>query len=775
MKIFVKILGNLIIALLFSIFLTPCSFADNLVISGDQIITIDSDYTQVGDILIQDSGTLVVKNGATLNANGYDIGIKGNGALKIENGKIIANKLTLNDDANLDMAQNSKLELNRFISNNRTNITIKKSKISTNYLNVNSKFIDVSSGEVISFTTSSFKVQSFSVSNSTIKGLSIFIETLSETSIKSSVLDGISYIGSPSLHILNSSVKTNSFKANCTSKISITNSTISGFSSFDSSDISFLNSKVDGWLLINSPVVYISISEINRLSSIKANEFFVNNSKILGTKRLNMNISKISIQNSMISRVSSIRANEFTLDNSEILGESSLNINSLNIYIYTSKINTNKGNDGEPIWKKSRRVDGRDGGDSFLSIRSEYNLTISDSKISSGSGGNGGHGSSLGGDGGNGAHSYLFIESKSYLWISNSEMNSGNGGIGSGGRDMGYHGTYGGDGGVGGDSFSSIKSEYNLTISDSKISSGNGGDGGKGACAQKDGGDGGHSSLIIKSESNLGISNSEIFGGNGGEGGLSRGIDGIDGRSSLSITSQNIAMSDTTFNKPFDAIKNNTIAHLTNTALYSINVADNAVVYKYAYVILKVTDKLGNPVSNAKIDVLFYLNETTYKSGISDSNGIAKIPVLSDIITIQGDEFVGNYKVVAYYQNHISTKKGVEMKSNKNIELNFSELLIKPKITPIPDKIELQPLLLEAQVSIKEANTIFADTSEAERLLEQAYEYAEKNELPYAIEYAFRAKESAEKAKKTRTLQYIGIPIFIAISLIIFRVIRTKR
>jgi len=43
--------------------------ASDLVISGNQVITIDSDYTQAGNIFIRDSGTLIVKNGATLTAS----------------------------------------------------------------------------------------------------------------------------------------------------------------------------------------------------------------------------------------------------------------------------------------------------------------------------------------------------------------------------------------------------------------------------------------------------------------------------------------------------------------------------------------------------------------------------------------------------------------------------------------------------------------------------------------------------------------------------------
>ncbi len=799
-----NIVCHSIIATALFILLSPSSsLADNLVISGDQITTIDSDYTQVGDILIQDSGTLIVKNGATLTANGYSLTLKGKGTLKIENGVLKANKLSLYDDSKLDMAQNSNLELDNFLSKNQTNIKIKNSKISTSSFSSTGSEISISSGEITSSSAVSLNVQSFSIYNSTIKGAPISVESPSTVSIEGSVLDGISYISCPSLYVSNSNIRGTSLKINCVSEISVLKSIISGVSSITANDFSISdNSKIEATSLnIEASKITTTNSNISGVSAIKAGDFSVSDYSKIEATSLNIEASTISIKNSNITGVSSIKADDFSISNgSKILGRSSLDINSSKIYISYSEISNDNGGRGT-----SNDDYGGIGGYSYLSIGSEADLFIYNSKISSGSGGRG----EAGLNGGNGGHSFLSISSESNLFIYISEISTGNGGDGGYGPYMRAGDPngrlFGGEGGDGGYSSLSLASKSNLSITNSKINSGKGGYGGLGLCK---GGNGGYSSVSIASKSNLSITNSEIKDGNGGGGGgghcagdtngdygtsyfsitseadlsitnseISKSYDGYgSGRSNsfASINFQQLYVIDTIFNRPFEVIKNNRKAYFTNTILPSINVADNAIAYKYLYIISDVTDKLGHPVNNAKVDVLYYLNETTYKSGTTDLNGTAKIPVLSNIITSQGDQFLGNYKIVAYYQNHITSKKGVEMKSNQNVALNFSDLVVEPvsvlrTTDNITESIELLTLISGAQASIKKANQIFADTSEAEKLLQQAQEFKEKNELPYAVENAFRAKKSAEEAKNIRMIEYFGGFIILIIALILYK------
>ena len=556
----VKSICTLLIAIGLLMQFSPICVADDLVISGDQIITIDSDYTQVGDILIQDSGTLIVKNGATLTASGYDITVKGKGTLKTEEGILKADKVSLYNDAKLDMTQNSKLELSDFGAENQASITIKNAKISTESFDTSCKNIELSLGGVISSSSVSINVQSLSVADSTMKGSPISIESPSTVSIKNSVIDCISIISCPSIYISEDS------------KVEVVS--------------------------IDSSKVNISNSEINRVASIKANDFSISdNSKIVGGESLNIGLFKGLISDSEI-------CNDHCADSSY----------------------------------------GIAGGDSSLSITSGTSLSISNSKISSGRGGRGGRGFSG-------------------VW------------------------SRPGDGGDGGDSSLSISSDSTLSISNSKISSGDGGWGGDegssdGAYGHGDGGDGGDSSLSISSDSTLSISNSKISSGNGGNGGHGRG--GSSGSCSLCIIFQELTATDTIFNKHLDCFNDSRVAYLTNVSIPSITAKDSAIVNKYLYITAKVTDKLETPVSNANVDVLYYLNETTYKSKTTDSSGIAKIPVLSNIITSQGDKFVGNYKVIADYQDYTTSKTGVEMKGNRNINLDFPELVI-PKAQQVRD------------------------------------------------------------------------------------------
>lgn len=113
----------------------------------------------------------------------------------------------------------------------------------------------------------------------------------------------------------------------------------------------------------------------------------------------------------------------------------------------------------------------------------------------------------------------------------------------------------------------------------------------------------------------------------------------------------------------------------------------------------------------------------------------------------------------------------MEVKSSQDIALNFSELVVPSRIgIGSNESIELQSLMSVAKSSIEDAAQILADTSEAEKLLQLAQEFKEKNEIPYATEYAFRAKESAENAKDIRIKEYFGGFIMILIiGLIVYK------
>jgi len=534
---------------LFLTSISPVNAAD-IVVSGNEVITIDSDYTQTGNILIQDSGTLIVKNSATLTTSGYDITVKGHGTLKIENGVLKANKMSLHDDAALEMTKNSKLELNEFLAKDRTNIALKNAEITTNGVDAACENIELSSAKIIGSSKVSIDVQSVSISDSTVKGSSISIKSASEISIS------------------DSSMITNNGE----------------------------NHLSDEWGSGGSP--FLSITSGSNL--------LISNSKLSSGNGGDVRYGKG--------------------------GTSSLSITSESILsILNSKVNSGNGGSGISLMIG-------DAGSSYLSITSGSLLSISNSEISSGNGG-----SARNGDGGS---SSLSITSKSNLSVSNSKISSGKGGYGGGRVVWGLHVSYH----DGGSSSLSITSKSDISIYRSKISTSYAGGTYRG--------EKGSSSVFIKSELTTLISDSEINNNR-----LS---------SSLSITSPLLNATNTIFNKPLRFQGNE--AHLISVNASSINAGVSTTVYKYHWITANVKDKLGMPVENAKVDILHYLNESIYKSAVTDSNGIAKILVLTNIITSKGDEFVGNYKVTAQYQNYTTPKQGLEIKNNKYISLNFPEL-----------------------------------------------------------------------------------------------------
>ncbi len=72
----------------------------------------------------------------------------------------------------------------------------------------------------------------------------------------------------------------------------------------------------------------------------------------------------------------------------------------------------------------------------------------------------------------------------------------------------------------------------------------------------------------------------------------------------------------------------------------------NATVLVYWYLTTMVTDLLGNPVSDAQVQVAYTTNGTAVASGVTNDDGEVRLPLLGSIVDSGSEYFVGNYKVV---------------------------------------------------------------------------------------------------------------------------------
>jgi hypothetical protein len=147
----------------------------------------------------------------------------------------------------------------------------------------------------------------------------------------------------------------------------------------------------------------------------------------------------------------------------------------------------------------------------------------------------------------------------------------------------------------------------------------------------------------------------------------------------LEIAASAFEITDCSFNQP---LKLKHSGYLTNVTAPEITTEE--IIYKCWWLNADVKNGHELPIDNAEIRIYSYnnLTEVFYTSARTDQYGIARFKLLGSITTPGGEEFVGNYKAVAYYVKNQKSYKSNEarfaMTDNKKIALRFAEILVPP-------------------------------------------------------------------------------------------------
>ena len=92
-----------------------------------------------------------------------------------------------------------------------------------------------------------------------------------------------------------------------------------------------------------------------------------------------------------------------------------------------------------------------------------------------------------------------------------------------------------------------------------------------------------------------------------------------------------------------------TLCEVTNTSAPAITVTDGAAALIYRWIHVTVFDGSGSPLEGADVYARFFVNNTLWASGTTDSSGVARLNSLATILTAVGSTYVGNYKVNASF------------------------------------------------------------------------------------------------------------------------------
>jgi len=121
----------------------------------------------------------------------------------------------------------------------------------------------------------------------------------------------------------------------------------------------------------------------------------------------------------------------------------------------------------------------------------------------------------------------------------------------------------------------------------------------------------------------------------------------MDGNISTAYNSRaSIKMFDSDLLEP-TTLSGHVVGEYTNTSVPSIKVEDDAVAYIYRWIHVTVMDGAGYPAPGVTVSTRYFINNTPASSGISDSQGVARVNSIGTIITEVGSTFVGNYRVNA--------------------------------------------------------------------------------------------------------------------------------
>ncbi len=108
--------------------------------------------------------------------------------------------------------------------------------------------------------------------------------------------------------------------------------------------------------------------------------------------------------------------------------------------------------------------------------------------------------------------------------------------------------------------------------------------------------------------------------------------------------------SNATFNQAFVVVNGNTRLYLTNVYVPLISLSDSSVARIYRWLKVYTIDGTSHPLSNVSVESYFPLNETHWRSAVSDSSGSCLLALLSD--TLYGDssrESIGGYLINGSY------------------------------------------------------------------------------------------------------------------------------
>jgi subtilase family serine protease/ribosomal protein L40E len=120
-----------------------------------------------------------------------------------------------------------------------------------------------------------------------------------------------------------------------------------------------------------------------------------------------------------------------------------------------------------------------------------------------------------------------------------------------------------------------------------------------------------------------------------------------DSQATIDIFDSNLAQTMT--------LSGSAVGGFTNTSIPSVKVENSAVALIYRWIHVTVYDGAGFPCPDALVTASYFINGTFASSGISDSQGVARVKSTGTIIRATGSTFVGNYLVNASLTKHSVT------------------------------------------------------------------------------------------------------------------------
>jgi ribosomal protein L40E len=102
-------------------------------------------------------------------------------------------------------------------------------------------------------------------------------------------------------------------------------------------------------------------------------------------------------------------------------------------------------------------------------------------------------------------------------------------------------------------------------------------------------------------------------------------------------------------------LSGNSVGGFTNTSVPSVVVEDAAIGNIYRWIHVTVFDGAGYPCPGAAVTARYFINGTDATTGVSGSDGIARVNSIGTVITAGGSIFMGNYRVNASLTVHGQT------------------------------------------------------------------------------------------------------------------------